>query len=71
MLKKIAIVYGVVFVVAGLLGFVQAATPDGKLLGYFAVNTLHSCVHLATGIVALAVAMASAARFECSFACSV
>ena len=59
MLKKIAIAFGAVFIVVGILGFIPALTPDGRLLGLFAVNTLHNTVHLATGIVALAVAMAS------------
>jgi len=58
-LKKIAIVFGIVFVAAGLLGFLPAANPGGKLLGLFAVNTMHNLIHLATGIVALVVGFAS------------
>ena len=58
-LKKIAIVFGIVFVAAGLLGFLPAANPGGKLLGLFAVNSMHNLIHLATGIVALVVGFAS------------
>src|SRR5438046_468777 len=55
MLKKIAIAFGIVFIVVGLVGFVSAVTPDGKLLGYFEVNAAHNVVHIATGIVAVIV----------------
>src|SRR5437899_1421723 len=59
MLKKITIAFGVVFVVVGALGFVPAATPNGRLLGVFEVNALHNFIHLATGIVAILVGMAN------------
>ena len=59
MLKKIAIAFGIVFIVVGLVGFVSAVTPDGKLLGYFEVNAAHNVVHIATGIVAVIVGFAS------------
>jgi hypothetical protein len=38
---------------------VPAATPGGKLLGIFAVNTIHNLVHVASGIVALIAGFAS------------
>jgi hypothetical protein len=58
-LKTIAIVFGIVFAAVGLLGFVPALNPGGKLLGIFDVNAAHNIVHLATGIIALAVGFAS------------
>ena len=58
MLKKIAIAFGIVFVVVGILGFVPAVSPNGRLLGYFEINTAHNLVHLATGVVALIVGFA-------------
>ena len=58
-LKKIAIIFGIAFVAGGILGFVPALNPDGKLLGLFAVNTMHNIVHLATGIVAIIVGFSS------------
>ena len=57
-LKKIAIIFGIVFVAVGILGFVPALNPDGKLLGLFAVNGTHNIIHLATGVVALIVGYA-------------
>jgi hypothetical protein len=58
-LKKLAVVFGVVFLVIGVLGFVPALTPNGHLLGLFHVNPLHNVVHLASGAVALWVGLTS------------
>jgi hypothetical protein len=58
-LKRIAMIFGIVFIAVGLLGFVPALSPGGKLLGLFDVNLAHNVVHLATGIVALVVSFAS------------
>ncbi len=59
MLKKIAIGFGVIFVIVGILGFIPAVAPNGRLLGYFDVNAAHNAVHLATGVIALIVGFAS------------
>jgi Domain of unknown function (DUF4383) len=59
MMKKIAMGFGIIFVVVGILGFIPAVTPGGRLLGVFEVNTLHNIIHLATGVVAIIVGMAS------------
>ena len=53
MAKTMAILFGVVFLVVGILGFVPAVTKDQMLLGIFHVNTAHNCVHLLSGVVAL------------------
>ena len=58
-LKKIAVIFGVIFAVVGVLGFVPVVSPGGKLLGVFDVNSAHNLVHLATGIIAILVGMAS------------
>jgi len=58
-LKKIAVIFGVIFVVVGVLGFITVVSPGGKLLGVFDVNTAHNLVHLATGIIAILVGMSS------------
>jgi hypothetical protein len=55
--KTAAIVFGAVFVLVGLLGFVGPLAPKGALLGVFAVSPLHNIVHLAGGIVLLAAAL--------------
>lgn len=54
MLRKASMVFGAVFVLIGLLGFVPALTPDGLLLGVFKVDGVHNAVHLLSGLAALA-----------------
>lgn len=53
MLRTIAKVFGAVLLAVGILGFVPALTPDGRLLGIFEVNGLHNLIHLSSGAVAL------------------
>jgi hypothetical protein len=53
MLTTAAKVFGVVFLVIGVLGFVPQATPDHMLLGVFHVNAFHNLVHIASGAIAL------------------
>jgi hypothetical protein len=59
MIRTAALLFGIVFLVIGILGFVPAVTPDnGMLLGIFHVNTAHNIVHLASGVVFLLCGMA-------------
>jgi hypothetical protein len=58
-LKKIAVIFGVVFVAVGVLGWIPAISPGGKLLGLFDVNMAHNLVHVATGVLAIIAGMAS------------
>src|SRR5688572_9695530 len=62
-----ALVFGVVFVLAGISGFFAAPPPanapaltvehgHGLALGIFPVNTLHNAVHLLFGVLGLAAA---------------
>ena len=60
MVKSAAILFGVVFLAVGILGFVPAVTKDEMLLGIFHVNAAHNYVHLASGIVFLLCGVASA-----------
>ena len=61
MIKAAALLFGIVFLLIGILGFVPAVTPsNGMLLGVFHVNTAHNIVHLASGIVFLLCGMAGA-----------
>lgn len=46
-------VFGVVFLVIGVLGFVPGITSNGHLLGIFEVDTLHNIIHVLTGVLAL------------------
>jgi hypothetical protein len=59
MVKTAAILFGVVFLVLGILGFVPAVTKDQMLLGIFHVNAAHNAVHLLSGVVALFCGMTS------------
>lgn len=58
MAKKLAIVFGVVFVLVGVLGFVS--NPIVGATGIFVTDMLHNIVHLLVGVILLAVAFASA-----------
>jgi hypothetical protein len=65
MVKSAAILFGLVFLAVGILGFVPTATPvmtDGRpmLLNLFHVNTAHNIVHLASGVVFLLCGLAGA-----------
>lgn len=63
MVKKFALIFGIVYTLIGILGFVpgivtmpdveaglMADTAHGRLLGLFPVNLWHNLVHLAVGI---------------------
>jgi Domain of unknown function (DUF4383) len=60
MVKTAAILFGVVFLLVGILGFVPSITKDEMLLGIFHVNFAHNVVHLASGAVFLLCGMAGA-----------
>lgn len=59
MLKTIAIIFGVLFLLIGVLGFIPAASPNGNLFGIFHVNTGHNIIPLIVGIIALWVGFTS------------
>jgi hypothetical protein len=60
MVRRIALVFGIVFLLVGLLGFIMpgagglmdmaADPPANMLLGLFPVNFLHNLVHLLFGV---------------------
>lgn len=60
--RTFALVVGVVFILVGLLGFVPALVPGGAVLGIFAVNVLHSIVHLLIGVLGVAAAYTGFSR---------
>jgi hypothetical protein len=58
-----ALIFGIVYLIAGIAGFIPALTPHtadmiplavetahGRALGLFPVNLLHNLVHIAVGI---------------------
>jgi hypothetical protein len=60
MVKTAAIIFGLVFLLVGILGFVPACTSNEMLLGIFHVNFAHNVVHLASGAVFLLCGMSGA-----------
>lgn len=54
-LRRIALLFGIGFIVFGLAGFVHGLTPHGRLLGLFAVDAEHNLIHFLTGFIALLV----------------
>jgi hypothetical protein len=51
--KKLSLLFGVVFLAIGILGFVPGITREEHLLGIFHVNAAHNVVHILTGVIAL------------------
>jgi hypothetical protein len=73
MLKRIAMVFGIVFLLVGVLGLItpggmsmEADPAPGHILEMFGVNLLHNIVHLAFGVWGL-VAMRSWAASKTYF----
>ena len=63
MIRMFALIFGIIFLVAGIAGFIPSLTPHtadmhpisvdtayGRALGLFPVNILHNIVHLAIGV---------------------
>jgi hypothetical protein len=68
MVRAAAILFGLVFLLIGIVGFVPAITPaNGMLLRIFHVNTAHNIVHLASGVVFLLCGMAGAGPSQTFF----
>ncbi|HTT81867.1 MAG TPA: DUF4383 domain-containing protein [Rhizomicrobium sp.] len=59
--KTAAMIFGVLFLIAGVLGFVP--NPVISPTGYFQVNNLHNLFHIGSGVILLVGAYASAGSF--------
>lgn len=53
MLRMIAFLFGVAFILAGVAGYLPSFTQNGLLFGYFMVNPMHNMVHIVSGLVAI------------------
>jgi hypothetical protein len=53
MVRALAVIFGLVLVAFGILGFFPEFTPEGHLFGIFHVNTIHNLIHLITGVIAI------------------
>jgi len=52
--RKLGIVWGILFLLGGILGFVRGITENEMFLGIFMVNTAHSIMHVVSGAIFLA-----------------
>lgn len=50
-IRECAKIFGVVFLLIGVLGFVPGINHNGQLLGIFEVNLWHNLVHVFTGFI--------------------
>ena len=57
MIKKLGVLWGFLFLLGGILGFVPGITKDDMFLGVFMVNTPHNILHMVSGIIFLAAAV--------------
>ena len=55
MLQQVAKIFGIVFVILGILGFLPGITYHHYLFGIFHVNALHNLINIVAGIIAYAV----------------
>ena len=60
MIKSAAVLFGIVFLLVGILGFVPGVAPDQMLFNIFHVNAAHNIVHIGSGIIFLIAAMGGA-----------
>lgn len=67
MLKSAAIIFGIVFLLAGVFGFVPGITTNEMMLGIFHVNAAHNAVHLLSGAAALIAGVMSTAAARIYF----
>ncbi len=59
MLRTLSILFGSVFILLGVLGFLPAFTEQGLLLGIFRVNFEHNVAHLVLGILGVLAGLSS------------
>ncbi|SRR6266403_1900817 len=60
MAKTLGMLFGIVFLAIGILGFVPGITKGEMLLGIFHVNAVDSVVHIVSGAIFLFASMAGA-----------
>ena len=60
MAKTLGMLFGIVFLAVGILGFVPGITTNYMLLGIFMVNPMHSIVHIVSGAIFLFASMSGA-----------
>ncbi len=70
-LKRMSYIFGAVFLLVGIAGFVPAIAPreadHALLFGIFAVDTVHNLAHIAFGILGLALGAAGESQARVYF----
>ncbi len=59
--RKYAVIFGVVFLAVGIIGFIPVLNPQGYLLDIFQIDKIHNLFHVLTGLIAFSVAFSSVA----------
>ncbi|MGA8165520.1 MAG: DUF4383 domain-containing protein [Waddliaceae bacterium] len=59
MLRTLAILFGIVFIIVGVLGFLPTFVINGKLFDLFQINFEHNILHLVSGVLALLCGLSS------------
>jgi hypothetical protein len=52
-IQKFGVLWGILFLLGGILGFVPGVTKDEMFLGFFMVNTPHNILHIVSGVIFL------------------
>ena len=53
MTRFFAILFGIAFIFAGVVGFLPTFKLDDLLFGYFTATPMHNVIHIATGVIAI------------------
>lgn len=51
--RKLGVLWGILFLLGGILGFIPGVTKDEMFLGFFMVNTPHNILHIISGVMFL------------------
>jgi hypothetical protein len=58
--RKLGVLWGFLFLLGGILGFVPGITRDEMFLGFFMVNTPHNLLHILSGTIFLVASLSGA-----------
>jgi hypothetical protein len=67
MLKVLAILFGILLLIVGIIGYIPEYTKDGHLFGLFAVNSFHNIVHIASGVIGILCGLSSSTAAKAFF----